>query len=114
MLRRLILGVSLFFIIIFSSVFIINKIYIKQKCKDLYFATEYLTTRGNLENSLLTIKNFELSFLDKDIAIVEINGLSYDKPHQGGSYAWSQCQIDAVQILHTLYRRDSSLSYMQP
>ena len=72
MLRRLILGVSLFFIIIFSSVFIINKIYIKQKCKDLYFATEYLTTRGN----------FELSFLDKDIAIVEINGLSYDKPHQ--------------------------------
>ena len=46
MLRRLILGVSLFFIIIFSSVFIINKIYIKQKCKDLYFATEYLTTEG--------------------------------------------------------------------
>ncbi|GAA0066466.1 hypothetical protein P5E48_04055 [Clostridium perfringens] len=82
MLRRLILGVSLFFIIIFSSAFIINKIYIKQKCKDLYFATEYLTTRGDLENSLLTIKNFELSFLDKDIAIVEINGISYDKPHQ--------------------------------
>ncbi|XZK76384.1 hypothetical protein ACSXCI_06700 [Clostridium perfringens] len=82
MLRRIILGISLVFILIFLSAFIFNKIYINQKCKDLYFATEYLTTRGDLENSLLTIRNFELSFLDKDIAIVEINGLSYDKPHQ--------------------------------
>ncbi|MDZ4992818.1 hypothetical protein GNF80_07475 [Clostridium perfringens] len=82
LLRRLILAISLFFIIIFSSAFIINKIYVKQKCKDLYFATENLTTKGNMENSLLTIQNFELSFLDEDIAVVQINGLSYEKPHK--------------------------------
>lgn len=80
--RRIILLISLIFIIIFSSAFVINKIYVKQKCKDLYFATEHLTTKGNIENSLLTIENFELSFLDEDIAIVEINGLSFEKPHK--------------------------------
>ncbi|EGT3616146.1 hypothetical protein FHH43_07865, partial [Clostridium perfringens] len=72
----------LFFIIIFSSAFIINKIYVRQKCKDLYFATEHLTRKGNFENSFLTIDNFELSFLDENIAVVQINGLSYDTPHK--------------------------------
>lgn len=80
--RRFIFLISLIFLIIFPSLFIANKFYVNQKCKDLYFATEYLSTKGDIENSFLTIKNFDLKFLDKDIAILNIQGLTYEKPHK--------------------------------
>lgn len=80
--RRITLIISISFILIFSCIFIFKQVYIREKCKDLYFATEHLTTKGNVENSLLTIHNFELSFLDEEFAIVKINGLTYEKPHQ--------------------------------
>lgn len=80
--RRISFLIFAFFILIFSCIFTFKKIYIREKCKDLYFATEHLTTKGNVENSLLTIHNFELSFLDDEFAIVKISGLTYEKPHE--------------------------------
>lgn len=80
--RRFIALISIIFFLILCSYFTFNKLYIREKCKNLYFATEYLATKGNIKNSFLTIKNFELSFLDNNIAHVKINGLSYEKPHK--------------------------------
>ncbi|MGG5462019.1 hypothetical protein [Clostridium sp. B9] len=101
--RRIVVFISSLFIIIFSLAFIGNKIYVREKCKDLYFATEYLSTKGNVENSFLTVHNFELSFLDGNLAVVEIKGLSYDEPHRsmtcnayferGGNSIWDLKEI---------------------
>lgn len=58
-----------------------NKIYINNKCKDLYFATEYFLTKGN-SNRLLRVQSFELIFLDDDMAVIEAFGLNKESPHE--------------------------------
>lgn len=71
----------LILLFIFSLAFMCNKIYINNKCKDLYFATEYLLTKGS-SNRLLRVQNFELVFLDNDMAIIEAFGLNKKSPHE--------------------------------
>ena len=58
-----------------------NKIYTNNKCKDLYFATEYFLTKGS-SNRLLRVQNFELVFLDNNVAIIEAFGLNKESPHE--------------------------------
>lgn len=68
-----------FFIV---SLFLSYKLYIYEKTKDLTFATEYYTTRGDNEASkVLRVKSMKLIFSDNDSAIVEIQGLRKKSPH---------------------------------
>lgn len=66
---------------VFFIAFMCNKTYINNKCRDLYFATEYFLTKGS-NNRLLRVQNFELVFLDNNMAIVEAFGLNKESPHE--------------------------------
>lgn len=71
----------LILLFIFFLSFMCSKIYINNKCTDLYFATEYFLTKGS-SNRLLRVQNFELVFLDNDMAIIEAFGLNKESPHE--------------------------------
>lgn len=68
-----------FFIV---SSFFSYKLYIIKKTKDLTFAIEYYTTRGNNESvKVLRVKSMKLIFSDNNSAIVQIEGLRKKSPH---------------------------------
>lgn len=62
------------------------KIYINNKCTDLYFATEYEMVRGFNNNRLLRVQTIDLVFFDTDYAVVEAYGLNKDAPHEKITY----------------------------
>ena len=58
-------------------------LYISSNCKDLYYATEYYFTHGfSSENKLLRVKNITLISCNENTAVIEVYGLSKNKPHK--------------------------------
>lgn len=71
---------------IFIIIPFVYKMYINNKCKDLYFATEYQMARGFDNNRLLRVQTIDLVFFDTDYAVVETYGLNKDSPHEKITY----------------------------
>lgn len=60
-----------------------HTLYISSNCKDLYYATEYYFTHGfSSDNKLLRVKNITLISCDDNTAVIEVYGLSKNKPHK--------------------------------
>ncbi|MDO5038709.1 hypothetical protein [Clostridium sp.] len=74
-----------FFILILSisliTVFTTKKVYAYIKCQDISSAVEYIMT-SNIDNALLRVQTMKLKFSDGNSAVVEISGLSKNKPHE--------------------------------
>lgn len=78
--RRIRLTIIL--LILFSIVgFLLWQLYNKNQRKDLQFAVEQSLTTGNEAERLLRVQNMSLIFNDSDAAVVEVSGLSKQKPH---------------------------------
>ena len=70
-------------LIITTSYFITNKLYISNNSRDLGFAVEYnLTTGFSSENRLLRVQKMSLLYFDGETAVVEASGLSKTPPHK--------------------------------
>ena len=70
-------------LIIITSYFITNKLYISSNSKDLGFAVEYnLTTGFSSDNKLLRVQKMSLLYFDGETAVVEASGLSKMPPHK--------------------------------
>ena len=70
-------------LIITTSYFITNKLYISNNSRDLGFAVEYnLTTGFSSENKLLRVQKMSLLYFDGEVAVVEASGLSKISPHK--------------------------------
>ncbi|WP_143316363.1 hypothetical protein [Clostridium sp. HBUAS56017] len=78
---RRIRSLILLTIITLLSIYLLRKLYIKNKSKDLQYAIEYSLTSGNSKNQLLRVQNISLIFNDNKNAIVEVYGLSKNEPH---------------------------------
>lgn len=81
--RRRIIALSIVLLLIFSISFIIRKVYLTIKCKDLNYSVNYnLTSNPSDEINLLRVQNFSLIFSDTDLVIVKASGLRKEKPHK--------------------------------
>ncbi|MDR3593946.1 hypothetical protein [Clostridium sp.] len=70
-------------LIIITSFFISNNMYVYTNSKNLGFAVEYNFTSGfSSENKLLRVQKMSLVYCDEDTAIVEASGLSKKAPHK--------------------------------
>jgi len=96
-------------LIIITSYFITNKLYISSNSKDLGFAVEYnLTTGFSSENKLLRVQKMSLLYFDGETAVVEASGLSKTSPHKTTSVKGSfKKDANKSWILEKLLHSDS-------
>ncbi|MGG7176633.1 hypothetical protein ACQPU1_03495 [Clostridium paraputrificum] len=78
--KRLVTIISIIFLLLTSG-YIIRKIYIQTRCRDLEYAVDYYLTSGNEANGLLLVKTITLVFSDNDTAVIEAYGLNKSEPH---------------------------------
>ena len=59
-----------------------RSIYVKFKCKDLYYATEYYMTSSRInKNKLRNVRSMNLVFSDNKTAVVEVKGIKPKPPN---------------------------------
>lgn len=84
---RAITNILILFIILITLVITLKTLYIRNKCKDIYYSIDYyMTSTYSKNNRLLRVKEMNLSYSDEKNVIAIASGLDNESPHRYLSY----------------------------
>ena len=85
--RKRLINILLLSIIIITLIVTIKALYIRYKCKDIYYSIDYYMTSSYFEdNKLLRVKEMNLIYSDDKNVIAIASGLDHESPHKYSSY----------------------------
>lgn len=80
--RRRVVALIITLVLILIPTFLLYKNYVISKCKNFDYSVNYYLTKGKENDKLLRVKDYTITFHDKDKIVIKAYGLRKLSPHK--------------------------------